>query len=412
MKCKAQMLGGMLLLTSMSGLAAATATAATDEGSLKLQRVVLLMRHGVRPPTKPLPEGVAAQPWPTWPVEYGELTPHGYAAVVRVAQWDHTHWQARGLLADDGCPSANSVAIAASWKSRTQDTARAMAEGLWPGCRIAIDFPASEAADTLFHPPVTLAGDAAVRAVEAVAPPGGMAAELAARAPEFAHLQQVLGAPTPAFCAAYSLPAKCTLAQHPPGIAGDVDRPGVGEPFATASTLSQTFLLEYLEGMPMRDVGWGRLDRDGIAELLELNALKFRYEGTPVIAAQTAGPLVRRMLVALEQGPDLTLLAGHDTNVADLGNLLGLHWQVPGYPQDSVPPGSALGFELLADGEGKQFVRAFYRAQTMEQVREQQVLGSANPPFFSYLPIPGCPADCPLAKFGELARTKNGDVLR
>jgi hypothetical protein len=42
----------------------------------------------------------------------------------------------------------------------------------------------------------------------------------------------------------------------------------------------------------------------------------------------------------------------------------------------------------------------------MEQVRGLEMLDEANPPFFAYLPIPGCAADCPLEQF------KNRDVLR
>src|SRR5699024_1869735 len=36
--------------------------------ALRLQRVVMLMRHSVRPPTKPyvIPEGYASDPWPEW----------------------------------------------------------------------------------------------------------------------------------------------------------------------------------------------------------------------------------------------------------------------------------------------------------------------------------------------------------
>jgi fructose-1,6-bisphosphatase/inositol monophosphatase family enzyme len=41
-----------------------------------------------------------------------------------------------------------------------------------------------------------------------------------------------------------------------------------------------------------------------------------------------------------------------------------------------VPPGGALGFELLSDAGGHKFVRAFFRAQTMDQLRNQQSLNA------------------------------------
>jgi len=46
---------------------------------LKLTRVIMLSRHGVRSPTQGPEElrKLAAREWPTWPVGPGELTAHG-----------------------------------------------------------------------------------------------------------------------------------------------------------------------------------------------------------------------------------------------------------------------------------------------------------------------------------------------
>ena len=49
---------------------APSASRAVDPAAegLKLERVVMLMRHGIRPPTKATvtPPGIAAEPWPSW----------------------------------------------------------------------------------------------------------------------------------------------------------------------------------------------------------------------------------------------------------------------------------------------------------------------------------------------------------
>ena len=63
---------------------------------------------------------------------------------------------------------------------------------------------------------------------------------------------------------------------------------------------------------------------------------------------------------------------------------------MPSYPADEVPPGSALGFELVSTAGGDRYVRAFYRAQTMDQLRNLEALGSDDALFRRYLPIPGC----------------------
>jgi 4-phytase/acid phosphatase len=394
--------------------AAATAQAAATPApasELRLERVVMLMRHGVRPPTKPdvTPPGTNDRPWPKWSTGFGELTRHGYDAVRLLGAWDRANWVARGLLPAAGCPASGDVDVAASAKSRTQATARALVEGLAPGCHIAVAFPADEKDDLEFHPfesgAMAIDADEAMRAVEAVMPAGGMAAEVEANAPLFALFNKAMGC-TPG--------AACDISKMPAGLVrNEGDRPDVGDPFGIASTASQTFLLEYLEGMPMQDVAWGRLDRDQIETLLEFHPIKYRYEGrVPYVADRAASPLAARMLDAVEHGPRLTVLVGHDTNIADLGGMLDLHWQVPGYPRDDPPPAGALGFEVLADAGGGEFVRAFYRAQTMDQVRELQVLDAANAPSYEYLSIPGCAERCPIAEFERIVGAKLIKPLR
>jgi 4-phytase / acid phosphatase len=403
-----------LCLTACVSDRPATSAPAADGDGLRLKRVVMLMRHGVRPPTKAkvAPETMHDKPWPTWPVAFGELTPHGYEAVRLLGRWDRDHWASRGLLLADGCPGEADVEVAASSKSRTQATARALAEGMAPGCALHVEFPASPEGDVEFHPldagAMPIDADEAMRAVAALAPAGGMQAELAANAQRFALLNRALG------CTGARKNAACDVSAMPAGLVrNEGDRPDVGDPFGLASTISQTFLLEYLEGKPMHDVAWGRLTRAQIEDLLEFHSLKFYYEGrAPYVAARAASPLASRMLQAMLRGPRLTVLVGHDTNIADLGGLLDLHWKVPSYPRDDPPPGGALGFEVLADATGRQFVRAFYRSQTMDQVRDLQPLSASNAPSYEYLPIPGCGSLCPMAQFEQKVSSKLITPLR
>jgi 4-phytase/acid phosphatase len=392
------------------------ATPATDDG-LRLERVVMLMRHGVRPPTKPTigPPGTADKPWPKWGAGFGELTPHGYDAVKLLGAWDREHWEALGLLPADRCLDETELAMEASYKTRTQDTARALAEGMMPGCPVAIPHPASDEDDFLFHPLATgkPAYDAAAAIAQARArqPQGGMAQEIRDNAGLFSLLDEALGCCTPATCGDGKARA-CDLSRQPAALeTADDGAVSVGDPFSLASTIGQTFLLEYLEGMPMKDVAWGRVDEAGIGKLLEFHVLKYKYEArTPYVALRTAAPLASRMLDALDHGAKLTVLAGHDTNIAQLGGFFDLHWTVPGYPRDDPPPGGALGFELLSDADGAKYVRAFYRSQTMPQVRELQPLDDDNPASWEILPIPGCAEPCRFEAFAALTRGKLGEA--
>jgi 4-phytase / acid phosphatase len=87
----------------------------------------------------------------------------------------------------------------------------------------------------------------------------------------------------------------------------------------------------------------------------------------------------------------VTMISGHDTNIANLGGLLGLHWHVPGLAADDPAPGGAILIEQLSDKAGKRYVRALYRAQTVEQIRTAAPLADAAP-YLAVVPLPGCKA--------------------
>ena len=395
-------------------VATSVTVAAPDPASttgLKLERVVMLMRHGVRSPTRQQasPPGTNDKPWPKWPVGDGELTQHGADAVRLVGTWDRDNWAARGLLSATGCPAVGDLSVSASSTPRTSASARAWLAGFAPGCRITVSVPASKHDDVEFHPFDTHAmpidPDQALQAQKAVAPPGGLAADVSAHASLFELLNHALGCQPK---------ASCDISQMSPELTSEKDGPAsVGPALGNASTISQSFLLEYLQDMPMQDVAWGRLTQEQIKDLEQFHTLKYKYEArAPYVADRAASPLAAHMLKAVESGPTLTVLVGHDTNIADLGGMLGLHWQVPSYPADDQPPGGAIGFEVLADASGRQFVHAFYRSQTMNQVRNLQPLDAQNPPSYTYLDIPGCAELCPIADFEKIVSAKLVKPLR
>jgi 4-phytase/acid phosphatase len=168
-----------------------------------------------------------------------------------------------------------------------------------------------------------------------------------------------------------------------------------------ASTLAQIMLLEYGEGKPMREVGWGRVTRSQIARLSALHALEFRLlaRPRPVAAANLSG-LLPIMREGLTGRTPVTMISGHDTNIANLAGLLDLHWQVPGLAQDDPAPGGAIVLERLKANDGAFYLRVSYRAQSLDQIRSAAPLGTKGP-YRVTIPLPGCAADahgdlCPL----------------
>jgi 4-phytase/acid phosphatase len=397
------------ILLALSGPARAQAAPAggPTEG-LKLERVVMMMRHGVRPPTKPVatPAGTTAQPWSAWSSPYGQLTPRGGEGARLMGVYYRTFLSARGLLPRDGCAAGGEVVALASSKQRAIKTAEMFVEGLQPGCGVKVSYPDSEENDLIFHPSEGIDGEIALQAALRQKP--GLAAEPRLRAAEFAVLQRVLGCDP-------ATKAGCDIAKKPSHLeAAQNDTPEMEGALSVASTASQTVLLEYVEGKPMSEVGWGRASKADIQTMLRFHALKFHYEvGAPYVAERYAAPVAQKILEALSgaQGPKLTMLVGHDTNVAALRGFFRARFTAADYPRDDPPPGGAMGFELLKAQNGKRYVRAFYTAQTMDQLRELQPLTASNPPSYAYFAIPGCrvagePTLCPFETFQTIVGGK------
>ena len=359
---------------------------------LVVDRVVLLMRHGVRPPTKApaMPPEVTPERWPDWPTRPGWLTPHGAAAVARLGAADGTGLRARNLLPARGCPVPAAIRIVADSDQRTIETAKAWAATLAPGCALAIDHYAQDMADPRFNAiesgKAPLDPAKADAAVAAEVGPGGFAALDSRYRPLLARIDTILcGTPRPG-CGVSGTPTGLAPARADkrPKLTGAIDR---------ASTAAQILLLEAAEGMPMAQVGWGRATLADVTALGEFHALEFRIlaRPRPIAAANFAGlaEIVREGLA--DTGPRVTMISGHDTNIANLGGLFEVHWQVPGFAADDPVPGGALVLERLHDRAGKRYVRLRYRAQTLEQLRTAAPLGRKGP-HDRILPVPGCNA--------------------
>jgi len=411
-------LGWALALVIGVGPVAARAAEPDAAADLKLERVVLLMRHGIRPPTKATvtPPGIAAAPWPKWDTPYGHLTPHGAEAIRLLGRFDRESLAARGLLPAEGCPRAGGVAVWSDTDQRTIATGDALLEGMFPGCGLHNGHLAEGAKDPLFNPYKDGVAVDAVAARQAILARIGSLEQLRQRhGPAFDRLQQVLGCCAPAVCQAAGLPVGCRMAELPGDIAPP--EPADGRPdliglFDFAPSAAQTLMLEYAEGR--KQVGWGRVTAADLELIGSLHAMKGDLLQRPaLLGAHGATRLARRMLDALERadGPRLTVLVGHDTNIGDLSGLLDFDFQVPGYAAGTPPPGGGVGFELLSDRTGARYVRVVYRSQTLQQMRKLAAVGSTRPAFRQALAIPGCglPGDatrCSLETFARLLRSK------
>jgi 4-phytase/acid phosphatase len=370
----------------------------------QLRSVVIITRHGVRSPTDPAElTPYSARPWPVWEVPPGYLTPHGAEAMTHFGAAYRTLYASQGVLPRSGCPAPESVYVWADTDERTKATARALLDGLAPHCALtALD--AGDGNDPLFHAlPAIGKADAAISRASLAGSFGSSPESLvAAHEPTFQKLDAILG------CAQ----ARCTRVSQVPS-AVQTAKSGLASlqgPVDLASTAVEDFILAYADGKPASDVGWGQVDAQTLLQLSQLHVLKSLVSTQlPYNARALASNLLAHVVATVDASatgrsngktrvpPAARFVAfvGHDTNLEAIAGALRLRWLLPGYQIDDTPPGGALVFEIYQSSNGP-FVRTFYTAQTLDEMRTLSTSAPERAPVF----VPGCPAlDCPLDAF-------------
>ena len=406
----------MIRIAALFAVTIFLAAGAAQAAPLHLVRVVLVTRHGVRPPTQSNAElaKYADKAWPEWPVAPGELTPHGGQTVKLVADTVRETYRAEGLLPRGGCAGAGEVTVWADGADqRTRESGRIYAEALQPGCGLKAAFADVHPRDPIFGGSdvgaCSLDADQMKAAMaSAAADPGVTSIDVG---PAMVRLQTIFG------------PDACK------GGAGtcfkDADAPVSGGPpsvFPAAGGLAEDLVLEYGEGKPMSDVGWGRASAADIAAVMPLHERVYALlRANPYVFGHRGAPMARVILAALagkpvgggpQSGPDLKMLtlSGHDTNIALMGAVFGVRWTLPGQP-DGTAPSTALAFELWSDGT-HQYLRPVIYYATLDQLRSLKPARAQRLPLTFKDCASGTNGSCPLAQITHVVEGAAAARLR
>jgi 4-phytase/acid phosphatase len=400
--------------------------AAQDSYGDELRLVIILTRHGVRSPllSNEQMARYAALPWPKWETAPSIQTPHGNALIALMGDYYRQRFLRSGLLSGDPAADGPLVFIRADNDQRTIETARILGKSLVPVGEPDVHALPSGTIDPLFRPFRARLGhpDSALAAASVLGRMGGDPRNIeTAYATQFTELKDILfgHGVTPPESSGLNAPSTITPGQqeHLVKLSG---------PLMVAEECTDSFLLQYADGMPSSDVGWGKVDGKVMTDMLALHELLFDLTDRTFYPAQVgASNLASHIVDSLEQGAlgqpvpgafgpageRIVVITGHDSNQAAIGGLFGMNWCLPGTQMNPMLPGGALVFELWRRGGPQEdfYVRTSYVAQTLDQQRDSVVLSLDKPPAQSPIFIPGCGGpgpnfDAPLKAFVRQAR--------
>lgn len=334
-------LGAVARIALIVAALLAPVAAQADDASLRLR--VIVLRHGVRSPTK-APDALApyaTRAWAAWPVAPGQLTPHGIDGMRALGASYRRSFAADGLWSG-ACDRLGELVVIADSTPRNHASGAALAQGLAPDCHATYLALPTDQNNSLFHFGKDDEDDDKP-ALPASWPPAALA-----------ELQRVL-----LDCDG----ATCLSKAHADGrktlldAANDAER---AKAMKTAGSLSENLMLEYAQGFPAARVAWGQGDAAAIGRLVTLHNLQFGLSKKAMPAAARGGSnLLAHVLASLQQAGGeqakvaplsakparAVLVVAHDTNLAQLAGLLDTDWHDAANPDD-YPPGGALVFDL------------------------------------------------------------------
>lgn len=192
-----------------------------------------------------------------------------------------------------------------------------------------------------------------------------------------------------------------------------------------ANAVGESFLMEYADGKPCRQVGWGKVCTMRVMKhMLYLRNLYARIAREDYYYAQHGATPVMRLInsflgsintkLITNQIPskllraNMLILVGHDVNISEISGMLHLRYQLIGQP-DHTPPDMALAFELLQAANGQQYVVVHIFYFKLKEMRRAILRNRFYKPMVTVGYLPGCHEGpehdlCTLTQFHQLVR--------
>ena len=378
----------------------------------QLQQVLIMSRHNLRAPLAnngSVLEQSTPGKWPEWDVPGGQLTTKGGVLEVYMGHYMREWLADEGMVKAGECPPAENVYAYANSLQRTVATAQFFITGAFPGCDVPVHHQEQMGTmDPTFNPVITDNSpefrEKALKAMETER-------QKMQLNDSYKLLEQMTRYADSPSCKEKKV---CDLTSAKDTFSADYEKePGVSGPLKVGNSLVDAFTLQYYEGFPMDQVAWGEIKTD--QQWRVLSKLKNGYQDSlftsPEVARNVAKPLVKyidkTLVTDRAKAPKITLLVGHDSNIASLLTALDFKPYQLHDQYERTPIGGKIVFQRWHDqSANRELMKIEYVYQSADQLRNADVLTLKSPAQRVTLELTGCPVDangfCPVDKFNAV----------
>lgn len=393
-----------MLAAASPVIAAAQAQRSQDfKDKYKLQEAVVLSRHNIRSPlsdSKSTLGRMTPHDWHKWSAGKSELTLRGGALETLMGQYFRKWAVDAGLFPENHVPTADDVNVIANSMQRCIATAQYFTSGFMPvgGIEVIHRYTPSQM-DPLFNPQLTKVNPEFVKtAMEQIAAMGGKKGIVGineAITPNYELMEEVLDIKDSPMARENDPKLKALDNYNTEIVLEQFQEPQMkaGSALKELNAASDAFILQYYEEPDSIKAGFGKnLTREQWAQLAHV---KDTYQDVlftaPIVAVNVARPLVQYMYDELRSpSRKFTFLVGHDSNLSAVATALGVEeYELPDAIEKKTPIGSKIVVEKFVDGDGQEWADVNIVYQSIDQLRNMELLDLDNPPVVYPLSLKG-----------------------
>ena len=393
-----------LMLLSVPGMVEAQAQRSKEfKDKYQLKEVVVLSRHNIRSPLSDSKSDLGRMTphkWTDWSAGKSELTSRDGALETMMGQYFRKWLVDAGMFPENYVPTADDLNVIANSMQRCIATAQYFSSGFMPvgGVKVNHRYTPSKM-DPLFNPQLTKVSPEfvaeAMRQINAMGGEKGIVGINEAIAPDYALMTEVLDVKDSPMAKSNDPKLKALDNYNTEIVLEKWAEPSMkaGSALKELNSASDAFILQYYEEPDTLKAAFGhnltRKDWERLAHVKDV------YQDVlftaPIVAVNVSHPLIQYMYDEL-RSPDrkFTFLVGHDSNLSSVATALGVEeYELPDAIEKKTPIGSKLVIEKFVGPDGEEYADLNLVYQTVDQLRDMELLDLNNPPQVYSLSLKG-----------------------